>query len=195
MKGRRHRPEQVVRKLREADKLLGEGFELADVLKELGVGGDVSPLAGVVRGDEGRRCEAVEGAGGGDCPAEADRGRSAVGYRGAQGAGEGKLLSPARRRRAVLAVRDRLGMSERRACRLTGQHRLTQRYEPVVAEDGAAVRARLREISRERPRWGYRCAHRLLFDDGWQLNIKRTRRLWREEGLGVPQKPQAPASR
>jgi hypothetical protein len=30
MKGRRHTPEQVVRKLREADKLLGEGFELAD---------------------------------------------------------------------------------------------------------------------------------------------------------------------
>jgi putative transposase len=34
MKGRRHTPEQVVRKLREADKLLGEGFELPDVLKE-----------------------------------------------------------------------------------------------------------------------------------------------------------------
>jgi putative transposase len=37
MKGRRHTPEQVVRKLREADKLLGEGFELPDVLKELEV--------------------------------------------------------------------------------------------------------------------------------------------------------------
>jgi hypothetical protein len=35
MKGRRHTPEQVVRKLREADRLLGEGFELPDVLKEL----------------------------------------------------------------------------------------------------------------------------------------------------------------
>jgi putative transposase len=37
MKGRRHTPEQVVRKLREADKLIGEGFELPDVLKELEV--------------------------------------------------------------------------------------------------------------------------------------------------------------
>ncbi len=35
MKNRRHTPEQVVRKLREADRLLGEGFELVDVLKEL----------------------------------------------------------------------------------------------------------------------------------------------------------------
>jgi transposase len=37
MKGRRHTPEQVVRKLREADRLLGEGQELPDVLKELEV--------------------------------------------------------------------------------------------------------------------------------------------------------------
>jgi putative transposase len=37
MKGRRHTPEQVVRKLREADRLLGEGFELPEVLKELEV--------------------------------------------------------------------------------------------------------------------------------------------------------------
>lgn len=37
MKRRRHTPEQVVRKLREADRLLGEGFDLPDVLKELDV--------------------------------------------------------------------------------------------------------------------------------------------------------------
>ncbi len=79
-------------------------------------------------------------------------------------------------------------MSERRACRLAGQHRSTQRHEPIVVADDAALRAELRRISRERPRWGYRRAHRLLLDDGWQLNIKRTRRLWREEGLRVPRK-------
>ena len=37
MKGRRHTPEQVVRKLREADRLLGEGQELPEVVKELEV--------------------------------------------------------------------------------------------------------------------------------------------------------------
>ena len=41
-------------------------------------------------------------------------------------------------------LRDRLGMSERRACRLAGQHRSTQRHEPVVAGDDAALRAELR---------------------------------------------------
>ena len=79
-------------------------------------------------------------------------------------------------------------MSERRACRLAGQHRSTQRHEPLVADDDAALRAELRRISRERPRWGYRRAHALLVADGWVLNIKRTRRVWREEGLRVPRK-------
>ena len=37
MSRRRHTPEQVVRKLREADRLLGEGMELPEVWKQLGV--------------------------------------------------------------------------------------------------------------------------------------------------------------
>jgi putative transposase len=37
MSRRRHTPEQVVRKLREADRLLGEGTELPEVLKQLEV--------------------------------------------------------------------------------------------------------------------------------------------------------------
>ena len=37
MKGRRHTPEQVVRKLREADRLLAEGTDLQDVCRRLEV--------------------------------------------------------------------------------------------------------------------------------------------------------------
>ncbi len=85
-------------------------------------------------------------------------------------------------------LHDRLGISERRACRYAGQHRSTQRHDPIVAGDDAALRAELRRISRKRPRWGYRRAHQLLLDEGWQLNRKRTQRLWREEGLRVPQR-------
>ncbi len=85
-------------------------------------------------------------------------------------------------------LQDRLGISERRACRYAGQHRSTQRHDPIVAGDDAALRAELRRISRKRPRWGYRRAHQLLLDEGWQLNRKRTQRLWREEGLRVPQR-------
>ncbi len=85
-------------------------------------------------------------------------------------------------------LQDRLGLSERRACQIAGQHRSTQRHEPSRAPDDEALRARLRAISRQRPRWGYRRAHSLLREEGWCLNRKRTQRLWREEGLRVPQR-------
>jgi putative transposase len=85
-------------------------------------------------------------------------------------------------------LRDRLGVSERWACRVVGQHRSTQRREPERAEDDAALRAELRRFSKDRPRWGYRRAHHHLRELGWEANRKRVQRLWREEGLRVPQR-------
>lgn len=81
---------------------------------------------------------------------------------------------------------DRLGLSERRACRFAGQNRSTQRYCPQVAQDDAALRERLRKISEDHPRWGYRRAHGHLLSEGFLLNRKRVQRIWREEGLRVP---------
>ncbi len=83
---------------------------------------------------------------------------------------------------------DRLGVSERWACRVVGQHRSTQRREPVRAEDDAGLRHELRAFSEKRPRWGYRRAHHHLRELGWEINRKRVQRLWREEGLRVPQR-------
>jgi putative transposase len=85
-------------------------------------------------------------------------------------------------------LEDRHGLSERRACRIVGQHRSTHRRAPLRASDDAALRSRLREISKERPRWGYRRAHALLIEEGWAVNRKRVQRLWREEGLRVPRR-------
>jgi putative transposase len=51
MKGHRHTPEQIVRKLREADRLLNEGGDLGEVLRHLevlsraGTGGGTSTAA------------------------------------------------------------------------------------------------------------------------------------------------------
>jgi len=83
-------------------------------------------------------------------------------------------------------LRDRLGVSERRACRIAGQHRSTQRRESTVAADDQALRAALRVFAGQRPRWGYRRAHHHLVTEGWGVNRKRVQRLWREEGLRVP---------
>ncbi len=58
---------QVIRKLREAELMRGEGKTAAEVDEGAGgVRGHVPPLAGSVRRDEGRRCEAVEGSGEGE---------------------------------------------------------------------------------------------------------------------------------
>jgi len=48
------------------------------------------------------------------------------------------------------------------------------------------LRWRLREISKEWPRYGFRRAWALLRQEGWKVNRKRVQRVWREEGLRVP---------
>jgi putative transposase len=83
-------------------------------------------------------------------------------------------------------LQDRLGVSERWACRVVGQHRSTQRHQPERGDTDAVLRSLLREISSARPRWGYRRAHVRLAELGHSVNRKRVQRLWREEGLRVP---------
>jgi putative transposase len=82
----------------------------------------------------------------------------------------------------------RFELSERRACRITGQHRSTQRRVPWRGRGDDALRTELRAFSRGHPRWGYRRAWATLREKGWTMNRKRIQRLWREEGLRVPLK-------
>ena len=85
-------------------------------------------------------------------------------------------------------LQERLSVSERRACRVTGQHRSTQRHRPRKTDRDDALRAELRSLSRCHPRWGYRRAWASLREAGWEANRKKIQRLWREEGLRVPAK-------
>jgi putative transposase len=86
-------------------------------------------------------------------------------------------------------LRDRFGVSERRACVVVGQHRSTQRLTPpVIPDDEQRLRGFLREFAQQRPRWGWRRAAKAARRAGWQVNDKRIRRLWRDEGLRVPVK-------
>ena len=79
-------------------------------------------------------------------------------------------------------LQDRLELSERRACRVTGQHRSTQRRLPARGRGDDALRRELHAFSRGHPRWGYRRAWATLREEGWSVNRKRVQRLWREEG-------------
>jgi putative transposase len=79
-----------------------------------------------------------------------------------------------------------LGVSERRACRVLGQHRSTQRKVPQTPDDEAALTADIIELARRYGRYGYRRITKMLRTSGWLVNKKRVERLWRREGLKVP---------
>ena len=85
----------------------------------------------------------------------------------------------------VAHLRQRFGVSERRACRLVGQPRSTQRRRPTLVPGDEHLRKRLRALARDHQKWGYRKQHTLLCREGWRINRKRVRRVWREEGLQV----------
>ena len=97
-------------------------------------------------------------------------------------------MSPAGRRRCIDHVKERLGISERRACRTLGQHRSTQRQYPSGPSDEASLTADIIELARTYGRYGYRRVTDLLNQVGWDVNHKRVERIWRREGLKVPQK-------
>jgi putative transposase len=96
-------------------------------------------------------------------------------------------VSPARRRQAVERVTTALGVSERRACRALGVPRSTQRYVATEREREEELLLRIVALAREHPRYGYRRIGALLRREGWSVNLKRVHRLWRREGLKVPQ--------
>jgi putative transposase len=81
-----------------------------------------------------------------------------------------------------------LGVSERLACRVLGQHRSTQRKRPRTADDEAASTADVVELARRYGRYGYRRVTALLRGAGWAASHKRAERIWRREGLKVPQR-------
>lgn len=74
------------------------------------------------------------------------------------------------------------GYSERRACKLTRQHRSTQR-KPSTRDPRTEIRQRLHEIAATRIRYGYRRVHILLKREGWQAGRNVVYRPYREEGL------------
>lgn len=96
------------------------------------------------------------------------------------------MVSPARRRAAVLYLVRRHGISERRACALVGQHRSTQRYRALVPLEEAALVRAMNAHAAAHPRWGYRVVWTLLREEGWKVNRKRIERLWRLEGHRLP---------
>jgi putative transposase len=79
-------------------------------------------------------------------------------------------------------------MPERRVCRVLGQPRSTQRQDPSVRDDEERLRDTITKIAERFGRYGYRRVTDQLHKKGWRVNHKRVERIWRQEGLKVPQK-------
>ena len=79
-------------------------------------------------------------------------------------------------------------MTERRACRLANQPRGTQRYRAIRREDEDALTQAILQLASQYGRYGYRRITALLKRVGWRVGKDRVERIWRREGLKVPQK-------
>src|SRR5215218_1394280 len=151
--------------------------------------GDLLPLAAGVRRAQDRAGQAPEGARDRERTAAPGGGRPHARQADPQGGRLGKPPSPARRRACIEHVRDKLQVSERRACAALGQHRSTQRKLPRGRDDEEQLTADVIELARRFGRYGYRKVAELLRSTaGWVINDKRVGRIWRREGLKVPQK-------
>ena len=73
-------------------------------------------------------------------------------------------------------------------CRVLGQHRSTQRHVLNGHADEDRLVADMIELARQFGRYGYRRIAALLREAGWSVSDGRIERLWRREGLKVPQK-------
>ncbi len=176
-------------KLQQVGVLLSQGKTASEAVRTIGVteqtyyrwrseyGGlklDQVKRLKLLEQENGRRRLAVGG------------GRSHFGEAGAEGSCLGKLVSAARRRGCVEHVMDKLGVSERFACRVLGQHRSVQRKVPRAAGDEAALAESIIGLAQRYGRYGYCRITALLRGESWRCNHKRVERIWRAEGLEVP---------
>ncbi len=83
---------------------------------------------------------------------------------------------------------DELGVSERQVCRAIDQHRSTKRKPHTPRSDENTLTQAIIALAKRFGRYGYRRVTALLRGAGWQVSASRVYRIWRREGLKVPQK-------
>jgi transposase InsO family protein len=77
---------------------------------------------------------------------------------------------------------------QNRVIKTIGQHRTTQGYLPHIDTEEERLTERIIELASQYGRYGYRRITAMLRGESWQVNHKRVERIWRKEGLKVPQK-------
>ncbi|MCB1641657.1 MAG: IS3 family transposase, partial [Xanthomonadales bacterium] len=189
MARKRYTPEQIIGMLREAEVRLSQGEKVGAISRSLGISEQSyyrwRREYGGLKVSQARRLKDLE--------KENQRLRKAVSdltldalilKEGCRG----KVLSPSRRRLAINHVQEALGVSQRRTCKVVGQHRSTQRKLPTPPADEKPLTSAIIRLAQQYGRYGYRRITALLRNEGWVVNVKRVERIWRREGLKVPQR-------
>ena len=188
MPRKRPTPEEIVAKLRQVDVLVSQGKSVADAVRAIGTtevtyyrwrkeyGG--LKTAQVKRLKELDRERAAAQGGFGPDAGQADPG----------GGGQGKLLSPARRRACIEHIRSGTQRVRAACLRRSRAASLDATRGSAGREDEERLTADIIELARQYGRYGYRKIAELLRKAGWVVNDKRVERIWRREGLKVPAK-------
>jgi putative transposase len=177
MPQRKHKPEEIVAKLRQVDVLVSQVRSVAEAMRSIGVTAFTyywrRTEFGRLKIDRVKRLKALE--------KENKRLRKAV-YDVTlerlilREAASGNVRAPPRRRACIDHVRQKFQVSEQFVCRVLGQYRSTQRKVPRCRADEDALTADIIALASQYGRYGYRRITALLREAGWTANEKRVGR-------------------
>ena len=102
------------------------------------------------------------------------------------------MVTASQQRVCAAYLQETYRISQRRASQILGRSRSTLRYRAASREGDLPLVKAIKRLARKHPRWGYRPIHTLLQRQGWTLNLKRLRRLWREMNLQRPVRRRRP---
>ena len=96
------------------------------------------------------------------------------------------MVTATQQRACAGYLQESYGISQRKAAQLLACSRSGLRYQAADRSAELPLLQAIKRLARKHPRWGYRLIHALLEQQGWTVNLKRVRRLWRESGLQRP---------
>jgi putative transposase len=176
---RTHTPEEVVAKLRQVEVLVARGEPVSEAVRPIAVSEATyfrwRAEFGGLKLDQVKRLRALERENARLRKAVADLTLEEVVLKGAaSGNWQARPAAGGASNEHVTAV---LGVSERLARRVLGQHRSTQQKRPRTADDEAALTADVVGLARRYGRYGCRRVTALLRGAGWAVNHKRVERV------------------
>ena len=96
-------------------------------------------------------------------------------------------MKPQARKAVVSYTQEQFPVSERRACRLFNLSRTVASYETKRSDDPKLV-ARLKALAEQRRKFGARRLHTLLRREGFKVNLKKVKRIYRSQNLSIKQR-------